>query len=340
VRHVLNREVEMFGARCWLSVAGVAVLGAPLASHAAGTAAGTSIQNTAQVSYTVGGSTVTADSNTSSVTVAEILDAVLTIATPTVTVSPGATAEELVFTLTNTGNGNERFNLTALSAGVVGDDYDPTLAIPAIYFDTDTSGDFSAGDVAYSAGVNDPLLAADASVRLIVVNSIPNTAVNGNRGRSQLTAAAATGTGAPGTPFLGGGDGGIIDAVAGTTGGDAVLFGEYLVADVQLTAVKSQTIVDQFGGARPLPGARINYQIVVTPSGSGSATGVAFGDRIPANTTFVAGSLQLNGATLSDTADGDAGTFVSAPAPEVRVTLGNLTSASGPQTVTFAVTIN
>lgn len=329
----------MIGARCWLSVAGWALLVAPFASHAAGTAAGTNIQNTAQVSYTVGGSTVTANSNTSAVTVAEILDAVLTIAAPTVTVSPGASAEELVFTLTNTGNGTERFNLAALSAGVVGDDFDPTLASPAIYFDTDSSGDFSGGDVAYGAGVNDPVLAADASVRLIVVNNIPNTAVNGNRGRSQLTAAAATGTGAPGTPFIGGGDGGV-DAVAGTTGGDAVLFGEYLVADVQITAVKSQTVVDQFGGARPLPGARINYQIVVTASGSGSATGVAFGDLVPANTTFVAGSLQLNGATLSDAADGDAGTFVSAPAPEVRVTLGNLTSASGPQTVTFAVTIN
>ena len=151
-----------------------------------------------------------------------------------------------------------------MSAGVVGDDFDPTLASPAIYFDTDNSGDFSGGDLAYNAGVNDPVLAADASVRLLVVNNIPNTVVNGNRGRSQLTAAAATGTGAPGTQLRRlAGDGGV-EAVAGTTGGDAVLFGEYFVADVQLTAVKSQTIVDQFGGARPLPGARINYQIVVT----------------------------------------------------------------------------
>ncbi len=178
----------------WWSVAGLAVVGAPLASHAAGTPAGTSIQNTAQVSYTLGSSTVTASSNTSSVTVAEILDAVLTIAAPTVQVSAGATTEELVFTLTNTGNGTEAFDLTALSAGVVGDDFDPTLATPAIYFDTDNSGDFSAADVAYSAGANDPVLAADASVRLIVVNDIPSTAVNGNRGRSQLTAAAASGS--------------------------------------------------------------------------------------------------------------------------------------------------
>jgi uncharacterized repeat protein (TIGR01451 family) len=323
----------------WLSVAALVPLSAPLFAHAAGTPAGTNIQNTAQVSYSVGSSTVTASSNTSTVRVAEMLDAVLTLASSTVQVSPGATAEELVFTLTNTGNGSETFNLTALSAGVVGDDFDPTLAVPAIYFDSDNSGDFSGPDVAYTAGANDPVVAADASVRLLVINNIPNTALNGNRGRSQLTAAAASGTGAPGTSFGLVGDGGV-EAVAGTTGGDAVLFGEYLVADVQLSAVKTQSIVDQFGGQRPLPGARINYQIVVTHSGSGTATASGFSDLIPANTTYVTGSLQLNGAALSDTADGDAGTFVSAPAPEVRVTLGDLSGASGPQTIQFAVTIN
>jgi uncharacterized repeat protein (TIGR01451 family) len=323
----------------WWSVAGLAVASAPLASHAAGTPAGVNIQNTAQVSYTLGSATVSATSNTSSVTVAEILDAVMTIAAPTVQVSAGATTEELVFTLTNTGNGTERFNLTALSAGVVGDDFDPTLATPAIYFDTDDSGDFSPGDLAYSPGANDPVLAADASVRLIVVNDIPNTAVNGNRGRSQLTAAAASGTGDPGFSFGMVGDGGV-EAVAGTTRGDAQLFGEYLVADILLTAVKSQTILDQFNGSRPLPGARITYQIVVTASGSGTATATNFSDLVPPNTTYVAGSLELNGAALSDGADADAGAFVSAPAPEVRVTLGDLSGASGPQTIEFAVTIN
>jgi uncharacterized repeat protein (TIGR01451 family) len=322
----------------WLSVAAVASLGVPFVAHAAGTPAGTNIQNTAQVSYSVGSSTVTATSNTSIVTVAERLDAVLTLAAASVQVSPGGTAEELVFTLTNTGNGTETFNLTALSAGVVGDDFDPTLASPAIYFDSDNSGDFSGSDAAYNPGVNDPVLAADASVRLLVINDIPGTAGNGNRGRSQLTAAAATGTGPQGTAFPGQGDSGV-DAVAGTTGGDAVLFGEYFVADVQLTAVKSQTIVDQFGGSRPLPNARINYQIVVTASGTGTASAAAFSDLIPANTTYVAGSLLLNGAALSDNADGDAGTFVSTPA-EVRVTLGDLTGSSGPQTIQFAVTIN
>ena len=168
----------------WLSVAALASLGASLVAHAAGTPAGTNIQNTAQVSYSVGSSNLTATSNTSTIQVAERLDAVLTLAATTVQVSPGANGRALVFTLTNTGNGSERFHLTALSAGVANDDFDPTLATPAIYFDTDNSGDFSGGDVAYNPGVNDPLLAADASVRLLVINDIPNTVVNGNRGRS------------------------------------------------------------------------------------------------------------------------------------------------------------
>jgi uncharacterized repeat protein (TIGR01451 family) len=293
----------------WLSVAATAVLGAPLASHAAGTPAGTSIQNTAQVSYSVGTSNLT-HLNTS------------TSRSPSDWMRPdarrsdrpgvaGANGKALVFTLTNTGNGSERFHLTALSAGVVNDDFDPTLATPAIYFDTDNSGDFSGGDVAYNPGVNDPLLAPTRACAARHQQHSEHRRERQPR-RSQLTAAAATAPGRRAQHSRAGRR--RVEAVAGTTGGDSVLFGEYLVADVQLTAVKSQTILDQFGGARPLPGARINYQIVVTPSGSGTATNAAVNDLIPANTTYVANSLQLNGAALSDTADSDAGTFVSAPA--------------------------
>jgi uncharacterized repeat protein (TIGR01451 family) len=307
--------------------------------EALGTPAGTSIQNVAQVSYTAGGSSLTATSNVSSITVAEILDAVVTTASPTVTTTPGAAQQELLFTLTNTGNGSEAFSLLGASAGIGGDDFDPDLAAPAIYFDTDNSGDFSAADIAYVPGSNDPLLSADASVRVLVINSIPANVVNGNRGRSELSARAMTGTGLPGTPFNGQGDGGV-DAVAGTTGADGVSFGDYLIAGLQLAALKSQTILDASGSTRAQAGARIEYRVVVTPSGSGTAAAATFTDLIPANTTYVAGSLQLNDTTLSDGADGDVGEFTAAPAPQVRVSLGDLTPASGPQTIEFAVTIN
>jgi len=329
----------MFFARLFAVLAAAAALSAPLTAFAVGTPAGTNIQNAAQVSYSVSGVSRTTASNTTSVVVAEILDVVVTVASATVSASAGATQQELVFTVTNTGNGSEAFNLTALSAGVTGDDFDPTLSTPAIYFDSDNSGDLSAADVAYAVGTNDPVLAADATVRVLVVNNIPASATDGQRGRSELTATAQTGTGAPGTAFPGAGQGGV-DAVAGATSADAALFGEYLISALELTAVKSQTIVDQFGGSRPLPGARINYQIVVTANGSGTATGATFTDLIPTSTTYVAGSLELNNAPLSDGADSDAGQFATSPAPEVRVNLGDLTSASGPQTIEFAVTIN
>ena len=56
---------------------------------------------------------------------------------------------------------------------------------------------------------------------------------------------------------------------------------------------------------------------------------------------FRSGSLLLNGVTLTDAADADAGEFQGGGAtPVVRVSLGDLTPAAGPQTVAFTVTIN
>ncbi|HEY6126284.1 MAG TPA: hypothetical protein VIV63_16650, partial [Steroidobacteraceae bacterium] len=103
---------------------------------------------------------------------------------------------------------------------------------------------------------------------------------------------------------------------------------------------KSQTVVDQFGGTRPLPTARINYTITVQAVGSGSAANTVFSDNIPANTTYVPGTLRLNSTALSDAAADDAGEFISTPSARMRVTLGTLTQASGTQTIQFAVTIN
>ena len=116
--------------------------------------------------------------------------------------------------------------------------------------------------------------------------------------------------------------------------------GQYLVAGVTVNAVKSQAVVDQFGGTRPLPAARINYTVTVQADGHGHAANAVFSDNIPANTTYVPGTLRLNSTLLSDGAADDAGEFSSTPAARVRVTLGTLTQASGTQTIQFAVTIN
>jgi uncharacterized repeat protein (TIGR01451 family) len=243
--------------------------------------------------------------------------------------------------VTNTGNGTEAFSLAGLST-LTGDQFDPTPSSTFIYLDTDGSGGLSGPDAIYAPGTNDPMLTSTgpgSSTRVIVLNDIPVGVNDGDRGRSRLTASARSGVGTAGQLYAGLGDGGI-DAVVGTSGASSHIFGEYLVEALQISAVKSQAVLDQFATQQPIPGARITYQIVVTATGTGTASTVNFSDAIPANTTYVAGSLTLNSVSLSDTGGNDAGEYTTAPTPRVLVSLGNLTAASGPQTISFAVTIN
>jgi len=323
----------------WLVTAGVAALLCARQGFAAGTAAGTAITNTAQVNYTVGASTATATSNTTTTTVLQILDVVETVQTPSVAVTPGDLKKPLTFRITNTGNGPDTFVLTP-SSTLAGDNFDPVLVAPSsIYFDTDNSGDYSAGDVAYVAGA-DLTLAANATVTVFVLNNIPTGLNNADEGRSQIGATRKGGAGTAGQTIVGGGVGGI-DAVFGSSGDTATQFGKYVVANnVTMSAVKTQTFSDLLGGTRPLPGATITYSVAITPGGTGTATAATFNDAIPANTTYKPGSIKLNGTTLTDAAGDDAGEYLSAPAAHISVTLGNLTQASGVQTVSFAVTIN
>jgi hypothetical protein len=171
-------------------------------AQAVGVAAGTNIDSTAHATYQVGAVNATATSNTASVKVAEILDVVVTLQTPSVPVLAGATQRAMLFRVTNTGNGAETFQLEMTSV-LGGDDFDPAAAAPSIYFDTDASGDLSPGDAPYTAGGNDPVLDADAFVTVLVVNDIPAGVTDGNRGFSRLAATSRTGTGAPGTAFAG-----------------------------------------------------------------------------------------------------------------------------------------
>jgi uncharacterized repeat protein (TIGR01451 family) len=327
-----------------LGVASALLLASSLGAnkaHALGAPAGSVINNTAEVSYTVGTVNATASSNLVTLTVAEILDVTVTAQTPTVSVSAGATQQVARYRVTNTGNGGETFRLV-MNSTIAGDQFDPVPSATSIYFDSDTTPGLSAGDTPYVVGSNDPVLNADGFVVVLVVNDIPAGVVDTNTGFTRLTADARTGTGAPGTTFAGAGNGlnGAVDAVVGATGADGEADSSYVVGGVTLTATKTQTVVDQFGGAQPVPGARINYSIAINVTGSGTATNAVFTDNIPANTTYVPGTLRLNTLLLSDGTDADSGDYVATAPAHVRVALGSLNTASGPQTVTFAVTIN
>jgi uncharacterized repeat protein (TIGR01451 family) len=305
---------------------------------AAGTPAGTVIDNVAEVSFDLSGTPITLQSNIASITVVERIDVVVTLQSGQVLVTAGDVDRSLLFTVTNTGNGTEEFSLS-IDSLLAGDDFDPVPGVPPIFFDTDGSGDFTAGDVAYAPGSNDPVLPADASIDILLVNDIPGTVLNGQLGRSQLTASSATGTGNPGDPFPGQGDGGV-DAIVGTSGGTALQFGEYLVSDVQMDIVKSVAISDPFGNQDPIPGATLTYTVTIEVVNGGTATAAAFSDAIPAGTTYTASTITLNAVSLTDATDADAGELDTSVTPTVVVRLGDLVQTDGIQTVEFQVTID
>jgi uncharacterized repeat protein (TIGR01451 family) len=318
---------------------GLACTDASSLAFAAGVPAGTVIESTATVTYEFAGVAVSVDSNPASITVAERIDVVVTRQSPQVLVQPGETNRAILFRVTNTGNGTESFQL-ALDSNMAGSDFNPVPSAPSIFFDTDGSGDLSPGDTAYQEGVNDPDLAPDASVDVLIVNDIPATGpVNGDVGLAQITAKAATGTGLPGQSFPGQGDGNT-DAVLGTSGGSAAETGEYVIAAVEIAVVKAQTVSDPFGGNEPVPGATITYTVTVEVTSAGTATGAVFRDAVPEFTTYSPGTIGLNGGSLTDAADGDAGELETSNAPTVVVRLGDLAEADGPQVVEFRVTID
>lgn len=304
-------------------------------AHAAGTTAGTTISNTATASYTdSGGVAQTTNSNQVDIRVDELLNVTVATADPgPVTVTPGSTNRVLSFTVTNTGNGSEAFRLTPTTA-IGGDQFDPTMT--SIVLDSNGNGAYDPGvDTVYTAGSNDPVLAPDASIKVFVLSTVPGALSDLDRGNLDLTAAAVTGTGAPGTTFAGQGQGGG-DAVVGATGADGVDRGIYLIQSAALTFNKSATVLDPFGTTRSVPGAVITYTLVATVSGTGSLSNLSLGDAVPPGTTYQPGTITLQGGPLTDATGDDAGQFAS---NAVTVQLGTLAGGQT-RTVTFKVRIN
>ena len=316
-----------------VSLGAIATAFATPALHAAGTPAGTPIQNTASATYDDGGSTITVDSNTVTLVVDEILDIAVTSADPgDIAVSPGETNSVLSYTVTNGGNGPEPALLTG-DPNIAGDDFDPDAI--SIYIDTDGNGNYDAGTDALYDPTNPPVLAADETITVFILGDIPAGAADAERSEVSLTATAATGSGTPGTVFAGQGEGGA-NAVVGSTGATDVDSGFYLVVDADLDLTKTAIVADQFGGTSQIPGATITYRLTSEATGSGSLANVVITDAIPTDTTYVSDSITLDGAALTDIADADAGSF---DGTGITVNLGTV-AAGTTNIVEFQVVID
>lgn len=302
-------------------------------AFATGTVAGTDIDNIAEATYDTPSGPVTIQSNMVRIKVDELLDVTVVTTDPgDIATAPGAVGNVQTFRVTNTGNGDEAFRLTA-TTGIGGDDFDPTLT--QIILDTNGNGVYDPGvDTTYVAGSNDPVLQPDQSTIIFVITSTPIAVSNGNRGTTNFLAVAVTGSGAPGTSFANAGQGGG-NAVVGTTGGDADANSFLAVQAASVSLVKSALIVDPFGGNRPVPGATITYSLVATISGVGSLNNLVISDPVPAGTTYRANSTTLEAAALTDAADADAGNY---NGTRISVSAGNVPAGQS-RTVTFQTVI-
>ena len=323
------------------AVAGLATFNA----SAAGTPAGTPITNSATLTYSIGGQVgVPLTAVARAITVAELINVVLTWQDGTpVSVNSPDPGKALAFLLTNTGNGPETFRLTRNNT-IAGDQFDPvSVAAGSVYLESGLQAGFQAtgpnADIAYVAGVNDPALAADASRTIYLYSSIPAGQATGALGYASLMAASTT-AGAPGAvpgaTLAGLGQGGV-DAVVGGSRAQAVARGTYIVSGIALSVVKAVVAVqDPKGGALVMPGAVLTYRVTLTLTGVGIADNLSFSDPLPLATTFVPGSLTVDGSARTDAPDTDNASFA---AGAVAVVFGN-TAAPATRVIEFKATVN
>ena len=327
IRHLSLKPAEVL-CKALAMAAGLIVLlfsGTAIAA----TPAGTTITNQATVFFKIGVLDHAALSNTVSFMVDEIVDlTVTTVDVANVPVTSGWTQQSVTFLLLNNGNGNDSYSLA--NTVVAGSDYSPSSM--QIYFDTNGSGLYDAGDTLYTPAVNDPDLAAGASLRVFVVSDIPAGLSEGDVSDISFIVNSLSGTG-PGT-----GDSGT-EAIFGSSGGTASDISTYEVKTA-LVMTKTSSIVDPLGGNQPLSGATVTYTITVDVAVAGTLTNIDVIDYVPANTTFVPGSLELNGGGLSNAIDGDKGDFDVSITNGIAVHWPNLAGSDGTQVIRFSVAID
>ncbi|MFC3097746.1 hypothetical protein [Alteraurantiacibacter palmitatis] len=333
------------------AVAGSLLLASP--ALAAGTQAGSTITNNVTVQYQVGGIAQTQATASNTVTVDRKVDLVVarTDASATI-VTPGATAQAVSFTVTNTSNATLDFQLSASqradgeSVDIFGNDSFDTTGGFTYYLD-DGDGVFDAGDtlithlnalapdspvVVHVVAANVPSGLANASVAGIILTATAKENNNGTGLGTDLTQ-ATTNTAGMDTIFA--------DAAGFVDGARTASFSAidaFQVFGATLSATKSSRIVaGDFGTGAFIPGATIEYCIAVSnAAGSATAENIVLSDTLPSEVTYVDAFGVLVGGPDCNTPGTGVG---SESAGVVTGTVASL-PADTTQTLIFRATIN
>jgi uncharacterized repeat protein (TIGR01451 family) len=330
------------------------LLVAPQLVLAVGTPSGTTISNTSTLMFAIGAG---APSSVTSNTVSFLVDKKVNLIVAEISGSPtsvnkGQTGAVTRFSVTNLGNDLQGFKLaTALATA------NPAGPPPF------ATNDFSATGLAAYADINNngiyeplidtatsiPSLAAGASKNVFIVGDIPANVLNGQQSVVSLEAIAVTPVTMATLVATAGPNTSGVDIVfadnAGVAAGDIArdarhsAYAAYLAGGLDLILSKSVIRVQDPNGTTTLmPAAIITYQIVATLAGSGTAANLVITDPMPANTTYVAQSIVVNGITKTDAADADNAQFITA-SQTISISLGNVASPAN-AVITFRATIN
>ena len=267
-------------------------------AFAVGTPAGTIIQNTATATFDdVNGNPLLPVSDDVTTIVAQVCGVDVSPSTGSEAALAGSIAHYPV-TITNTGNGDDTFDLTAVS----GNGYTTN-----IYFDANGDGILDQSEIDAGPITSTVQLPADGTYRVIVVVDIPAETPDGTTDTLTLTATSR------------------FDPAACTDSGTYTT----TVSASVLTIDKTVDITNA------LPGDTITYTITYSNSGTAAVKDLVITDPIPAETTYVAGSITLNGVSQTDAAGDDQGEF---SANNVIVYVGNVAPGES-GTITFKVQV-
>ena len=297
------------------------------------TPANTDISSTTTATYTLNGNPASASASVT-FTVQEIIDVSLSNITgaSNIPVLSPDTNKFAAFTLSNSGNGEEAYSLSAINLG--GDDFDFNTPVDvSIYLETNQSAGFQINEDILYNGTNNPVLAAETTRDVYVVVNVPSGLIAGDIGQLQLEAASTTPNAAnalPGTALAGEGEGGT-DAIVGSSSAVAseIVAFEVTTFVVNLNKVVA-AVVDPFDGVLPLgsfrfiPGSEVTYEISVEVP-NGTANDLRIVDPIPTNTSYKSNSIEINGNAKTDGAGDDEADFNVTQTNAVNVDFGNIT---------------
>lgn len=349
-----------------------ALLGATaLTVFAAGTAqaqnnftpADTSVSNTFTLDYKVGGvdqPQIDSSATPTLFTVDRLVDLTVT-SNGDLTTAPGATDQELAFSVSNEGNDTQAYDLSIVQEGgdTLNTDDSAAGTDVLVYYVDDGNGTFEP-DAADGAAIpydadNPPTIAPDAVLWVVVTQDIPTTAVDGNQADVTLVAdtldpvtfvAVDADTG--GNTLTGAAENVLADET-GTSNeaagdGDHSATGAYIIASADISGVKTVTVYSQDGslcddfietatGGYAIPGACVEYVITVENAGSAPATDIIVNDVLPAELQYAA--VTFDGFTAgSFTSEPEGGADCGAVTCEVDFTGGTLPAAVAPATET------